>query len=321
MHVLLMYSPHSPSEEHVRRLESENRVTEVTVASSEQAALHAAPTADVILGHRYLRQVLPQTQNLQWVQSTTQGTDRLPRTELARQNVRLTRYTGSAPVVARHAVALAWAVTRRIPPATRQQASRQWSKDLGWLPLPERAIVFGTGSIGQNIARLLQGQGLSVTGVKRTVEEDLPHFNSLHDRYHWRGALTHSDWCFLALPHTSETRGMIDDQALAELPSHAVVVNVGRGEALDLDALASQLREEQLGGAALDVLPKELEPLSPSSSLWEVPHLLVTPHVAAYHPHRRRNVEQFCEEQVRRYLEGEPLLDEVDLSPSPSSRD
>jgi phosphoglycerate dehydrogenase-like enzyme len=185
---------------------------------------------------------------------------------------------------------------------------------MDWIPLPEKAVVFGTGSIGREIARLLQAQGLTVTGVKRNVEDSLPAFDALRDRHRWRDTLSDADWCFLALPHTDETRGMIGEDALAELPAHAVVVNVGRGETLRLSPLVNQLRTDRLGGAALDTLPAEKEPLDPSSPLWEVPRLVLTPHVASYHPGRRRNVERFCERQVQRYLCGEPLADEVDLA-------
>lgn len=313
MHILIMYSPHAPSEDHIRQLEAEDGITEVTVATDEQTALDAASDVEVILGHRYLRQCLPRAEKLRWVQSTTQGIDRLPCAALSNRNVQLTRYTGSAPIVARHGVSLAWAVTRRIPTASRQQLEKRWDKDLEWLPHPKRALVFGTGMVGREIARLLRAHGIRVSGVKHTVEHSLPEFDDLYDRHSWQKALSLSDWCFLALPNTPKTQNMIDAEALGALPSHAVVVNVGRGETLDLDALTEMLWEGRLGGAALDVLPAEMEPLGSSSNLWTVPRLVLTPHVASYHPQRRERVEQFCEKQVRRYTRGEPLEAVVDL--------
>lgn len=317
MHVLVMYSPHSPSEEHIQRLEAEDPITTVTVARDEETALQAAPEVDVILGHRYLRQCLSRTEELKWVQTTTQGIDRLPCRELSEQNVRLSRFTGSAPIAARHGVSLAWAVTRRIPTAARQQLQNRWNKAMEWLPHPERALIFGTGTVGREIARLLQAHDITVSGVKRTVEDNLPEFDDLYDQHSWRGALSYTDWCFLALPNTPETQNMVDREALRALPSHAVVVNVGRGETLELNALTEMLREGHLGGAALDVLPAEMEPLDASSDLWAVPQLVLTPHVASYHPRRRQKVERFCEKQVRRYLKGDPLKNVVDLEKDP----
>ena len=317
MHLLLMVSPHRPSERHIRTLGGLPGVTDVAVADDEAAARRSAADADVIVGHRYLRQSLPYAKTLEWVQSTTQGVDRLPTRKLAEKGVRLTRYTGSAATVARHAVSLAWSVVRRIPTAVRQQRRAEWRKEMDWLPTPESAIVFGTGSIGRSIGELLQAHGLSVTGVKRSVDGPLPSFDRLLGSDEWRGALTDRDLCILALPRTSETEGLLDDDALDALPSHAVVVNVGRGETLCLGPLVERLREESLGGAALDALSEAREPLSAASPLWDVPRLTLTPHVAAYHPNRQHRVERFCEAQVRRYLDGEPLVDEVDLSTVP----
>lgn len=311
MNILIMYTPHSPSEGHLRRLQALDGVDSVAVATDVASAQRGARNATLILGHRYLRQVLPHARRLNWVQTTTQGVDRLPVEAMARKGVRLTRYTGSSPVVARHAVALAWSMTRRIPTAVRRQTRREWRKDADWLPAPDRAVVLGTGAIGRRIADLLQPHGVSVDGVKRSAEASLPAFDALYDRHTWREALPGRDWCLAALPHTPETRGMIDADALDALPADALFVNVGRGETVDLDALVDALEAGRLGGAALDTLPADREPLHASSPLWDVPNLVLTPHVGAYHPNRQERVEAFCERQVERYLQGRRLQNVV----------
>lgn len=314
MHILLMYSPHRPSEQHLERLRAMDANIRLTVAESEDKAIAAAEDADVIFGHRYLRQCLPHVQRLQWVQSTTNGVDRLPCATLEERGITLTRFTGSAKGVGRHAMTLALAVTRGLPQAQRHQRRQRWDKDIPFLPAPERALVFGTGNIGRAIARLVRGIGLEVAGVKRRLDRkpsDDEDFDRLYDRHSWHAALEEVDWCFLALPHTAETTQMIDEEALRRLPDHAVVVNVGRGETLDLDGLVSVLREGCLGGAALDVLPADLEPLSSDHPLWEVPRLLITPHVAAYDPRRGEKVEAFVEAQLQRFLAQEPLKEVV----------
>lgn len=313
MHILLMYSPHQPSDQHLDRLRGMDSTITLTVAESEEEALSAAETADVIFGHRYLRQSVPHAERLDWVQSTTNGVDRLPCDALEERNVTLTRFTSSAEDVGRHALSLALSVTRDLPQAWRNQEQRRWDKDLSFLPAPERAVVFGTGNVGRAIARFVGGIGMEVAGVKRSLDGDTPdeEFDHLYDRHSWHGALETADWCFLALPYTEETVDMIDEDALRRLPDHAVVVNVGRGETLDVDALASVLQDGHLGGAALDVLPASLEPLPNDHPLWETPRLLLTPHVAAYDPRRKKKVERFIEAQLQRFLADEPLQEVV----------
>jgi phosphoglycerate dehydrogenase-like enzyme len=288
------------------------RIT-LTVAHSEQDALAAAQDAEVIFGHRYLRQCLPHADRLQWVQSTTNGVDRLPCDQLAQRGVTLTRFTGSAEDVGHHAVALAMALSRGLHEAWLHQAEQRWTKNVSFLPPPQRATVFGTGNVGSAIARFLQGMSMDITGVKRSVDPGAatPHFDRLHDRQSWMGAMKNTDWCFLALPHTEETESMLGDKALQALPDHAIIVNVGRGETLALDSLAAALANGRLGGAALDVLPDALEPLPSDHFLWTVPRLLITPHVAAYSPARKRRVEEFVESQLQRFLSGDPLEEVV----------
>lgn len=313
MHILLMYSPHRPSGRHLRRLRATDAGIRLTVAACEEEAIAAAPSADVIFGHRYLRQCLPHAEMLCWVQSTTNGVDRLPQAALEARGITLTRFTGSAKRVGHHALALALAVTRGLPQAWHRQEMQRWDKDIAFLPAPERALVFGAGNVGRAIARVVHGMGVEVAGVKRSLNQTAPNddFDRLYDRHSWHAAMTDADWCFLALPHTTETAHMIDEAALRRLPDHAVVVNVGRGETLDLNGLVSLLREGHLGGAALDVLPADLEPLPADHPLWEVPRLLITPHVAAYEPTRRERVENFVEAQLRRFLAQQPLKDVV----------
>ena len=285
MHILLMYSTHVPTKAHVDRLISAHPSIKVTVAKDEVSAIDAVHDSEVIFGHRYLKQCLPYAKKLSWIQSTASGIDRLPCAEIAQKKVLLTNMTIASPVIARHAMALAWAMTRHLPEAWRQQSTGIWNNEFKWLPHPSRAVVFGTGSIGQAIALLLNLDSISVTGVKKTVDkESILGFEDLCDRNSWIGVLPQMDWCFLALPNNRETHQLFDETALRALPKHAVLVNVGRGETLVTDDLCRVLKEGHLGGAALDVVHPE--PNGPEDLIWQTPRLLITPHVAAHHLER-----------------------------------
>ena len=318
MTLLLMYSPSPPSTAHVERLRALSPDLTVAVATSEADALAHAPTAEVILGHRYLRQVLPHAPRLRWVQSTSGDTDALPEAALAARGVVLTRFTGGASIVARHGLALAWALTRGVPALVYHQQAGRWEKALPLLPAPSRALILGTGAIGQALGRRLRADDVHVTGVKRRVDGPIPGFDALLNRSAWHRALPTTDWCFLALPNVPGTRAMVDEPALRALPPHAVVVNVGRGETLNTAALMRVLNDGHLGGAALDVVPHALDPLPPDHSLWTTPRLLLSPHVAGHDPDRHAFVEPFVEAQVARYLAGTPLRDVV-ATPRPLS--
>jgi phosphoglycerate dehydrogenase-like enzyme len=310
MRVLVTYGLFEPTDRHVQNLRA--LAGDVVVAPTEPEALAAAPQAEVMLGHRFLRQCLPSAARLRWVQSTAGGVDRLPLAELRARGIQLTRITHAAPTIARHALTLAWAIQRRIPVAVQQQAAKTWKQDFSWLPEPRTAIVFGTGSIGRAIARFLKREGLQVIGVKRTITDEVfPEFDRLLPLSSAPAALSQADWCFIALPRNRESEGWFNAKTLQLLPSHAIIVNVGRGETIVTADLCAALRAGRLGGAALDVVDPKPGPDDPT---WQTPHLLLTPHVAAHSFERQAQVERFAEEQVARYTRGEALLDTVELN-------
>jgi phosphoglycerate dehydrogenase-like enzyme len=308
-----MYSTHAPSEGHLARLAAVDRAIAPVVVRSEAEAVAQCRDAEVILGHRYLRQALPHAEELQWVQSTAGGVDRLPVATLATRGVLLTRMSIAAGTIARHALTLAWALSRQLPEWLARQARGQWDPDAVWPPTPRRALVLGAGAIGAALARLLRREGIHVTGVRRRAVEATPDFDALIAGGDWRALLPTVDWCFLALPCSGETLGLFDEAALRSLPRHAIVVNVGRGETLDTAALQKVLRDGWLAGAALDVVAPA--PAGPADPLWQTPRLVITPYVASHSRERPESIERFCEEQVGRFVRGEPLRDLVDLEP------
>jgi phosphoglycerate dehydrogenase-like enzyme len=122
--------------------------------------------------------------------------------------------------------------------------------------------------------------------------------------------LAQLDALVIAAPLTNETRGMIGDAELARLPPGAFLVNVGRGAIVDEGALIAALRSGQLAGAALDVFNEE--PLPPTSALWTLPTVVISPHCCDHTPGTDdRGLDLFLD-NLRRYVQGEPLRNVVD---------
>jgi phosphoglycerate dehydrogenase-like enzyme len=306
MRILLMYSTHQSTQGHLDRLQSLAPQLEVVVAQNESDAMEKSEKASIILGHRYLKQCLPFANNLLWIQSTAGGVDRLPQEELAEKGVILTNMTSAAETIARHAVTLAWSINRGLPNFWQQQKQGVWHQPHQWLPYPQKSLVFGMGSIGMAIAKILAAEGIEVNGVRRTPSiESIPPFKKVFYDGSWLDELSSIDWCFLALPNTPETQNLFDKRVLLHLPVHGIVINIGRGETLVTEDLCDLLSQGHLGGAALDVVfpkPKDSEDL-----VWKVPRLFITPHVASHSYERANDIERFCEQQVLNFLNNEPL--------------
>ena len=193
--------------------------------------------------------------------------------------------------VAEHALALTLAAARRLHRAFRAQLAHEWDTDIGGLqPEPSPGVfstlrgaqvtIWGYGSIGQTLQPHLSALGATVTGVGRSArrigEVEVLEESRLAEQ------LARTDVLIMILPSTPQTRGALDAEALAALPAHAWVINVGRGDAVDEPALLHALNSGGIAGAALDVTA--VEPLPADSPLWDAANLILTPHAAGGRP-------------------------------------
>ncbi len=119
-----------------------------------------------------------------------------------------------------------------------------------------------------------------------------------------------ADYVVMILPSTPETAGMIDAAALAALKPTARLINVGRGVTLDQGALATALHEGRLAGAALDVMTPE--PLPADSPLWDVPNLIISPHMSGDRTGWQQDIARLFLTNLDRFRSGQPLLNVID---------
>ncbi len=309
--ILLMHSNHPPSAEHLQRLEAALGGARVSVARSEADALEQARQAQIVFGHRYLRQIIPHAPKLRWVQSSAAGFDHLPWRELQRRDIALSLNPTNAPVIAEHVLALSWALQRRLPDAFAAQQRGEWAQPFAMLSPPRTALVLGLGQIGRAVGRRLRALGIFVIGCARSGSAEqraaCDHFVAGDA---WRAQLPQTDLLVIAVPLTDATHRLLGAAEFALLPPSAIVINVSRGAVVDTDALGAALRAGRLGGAGLDVL----EPVPPATdALWRTPNLLITPKVAAYDPQMRARFEAFSEAQLQRWLLRQPLEARADL--------
>lgn len=224
---------------------------------------------------------------LRWVQSLAAGPDNLLAAGFPASVAITSGRNFHDRTVAEHALALALGCVRRFPEAVRAQDQHRWHPGLGGAhPLHDpdrlttlleaRTLVWGFGAIGITTARLLSAFGASVRGVARSAGRregyEVITVEDLEE------ALPDTDLLVMVLPATAETRGALSAERLALLGPRAVVVNVGRGQTVDQEALAAALRAGRIAAAGLDVT--DPEPLPPDSDLWDAPNLLLTPHAA-----------------------------------------
>jgi len=277
--------------------------------------------AEVYLGFGLPREVLRAAlegpaATLRWAHTGTAGVGSLLHPELAEHGVTLTNSAGTmGPPMAESALAMMLHFARGLDVAVRAQAERRWAADDWAACAPARELggatlaMVGLGGVGRELAVRARALGMRVLAVRRSGTEGPEGVEVRAGEGALGQVLPHADYLALTLPGTAETRGLIGAAELAALPAGAVVVNVGRGEVLDEDALVDALRSGHLRGAGLDVFATE--PLPADSPLWTLPNVLITPHVSATSQRFWERESALIVENVGRYLRGETLVNQV----------
>lgn len=251
--------------------------------------------------------------NLKWFQTMWAGTDEYEGPGILPAGALFTSSSGSnRRSVAEHMLAGLLALCRRLPVYRDHQRDRQWV-DEGAVKtiLGSTVLVVGAGNIGATFAGLCRGLGAHTVGLKRTVTGPVEGFDRIYSMDHLDELLPHADVVALTLPHSPATAGLMDSRRIGLMKEDAILINSGRGSVLDQDALVTAMEAGRLWGAALDVT--EPEPLPPDSPLWDIPNLLLTPHVAGGMRLEltRKTCIQMAQDNLRRYLSGEPLMNRV----------
>ncbi len=311
-------------------------------AVSPQLTLHQHPSrrpqdlpADLLpeIEVLYTLRALPdpeQVPNLRWVQFHFAGIDHVIDHPLVSSGVQVTTLSGAAvPQMAEFAMMAMLALGHRLPRMWEDRNAKRWAEDRfqRFSPLELRGAtvgVVGYGSIGREVARLCQTFGAEVLATKRDLKhlEDTGYIpeglgdpraeipRRLYPPQALRSMVSLCDFVVVTVPLTAETRGMVDAQVLAAMKPTAFLVDISRGGVVDHGALLEALQEERIAGAALDVYP--VEPLPESSPLWEMPNVILSPHVAGASPHYMERAADLFAANLRRYISGQPLLNHFD---------
>ena len=284
----------------------------------EEAFLKMLGEAEVLYdfprGH--MKDLLAVAPNLRWVQGSMAGAGEVAELAgLVESDVVVTTASGiySGPLAEFVLMGMLQHV-KQLDRLRRDKAGKVWRQGaVGGLERKTLCVV-GMGSIGRAIATRAASFGMRVVGVKRTVregDEAWEYADELYPTEELHGALGEADFVAVTLPGTPETWHLLDAEAFAAVKQGAYFVNVGRGAAVDEAALVEALEDGRLSGAALDVF--EVEPLPAESPLWGLENVIISAHTTDVVPEliNGAQTDLFCE-NLRRYLAGEALINELD---------
>ena len=269
--------------------------------------------AEVLFATRVPPEVVKRAPRLRWIQFTSAGVDHLWQPSLGEANVAVTSTKGiHAYPMAEFVMSAILAFEKGVPRMLRSQREHRWDRFMVEELLGKTMVLLGVGEIGRGAARLAKAFGIRTIGVGRRATGDAPA-PELDERVSadaLPGILGRADYVVASLPLTARTRASINEAAFRAMKRSAIFVNVGRGKTVDEAALTRALQEGWIGAAALDVF--EQEPLPAASPLWDLPNVLVSPHMGSDTERYMDRMTEILYDNLVRYAEGRPLRNVVD---------
>ena len=273
--------------------------------------------ADVILVN-VAPELIDASSRLRWIQLGSAGFEAYLAPGVLAPSTIVTNCTGAyGPAVAEHTFAMLLSLIKRLPAYRDDQRAHVWS-DEGMVSTLSgaRVLVLGAGDIGRSFGRLCTAVGATCVGVRRHVARSTSPADSLaFERVvtmdELARELPQADVVASFLPSSDETQALVGAEFLGSMKNGAYLVNAGRGDLIDQEALRAALEDGRLAGAALDVTTPE--PLPVNDPLWDAPNLIITPHVAGFwHLHSTlERVVALATENLNRYVRGESLKNVV----------
>ena len=245
---------------------------------------------------------------LKWVQGVGAGFEQYPLHDFDREGIVLTTATGVHVCVAEGAFGLLLALTRRIADAVRDAQRREWIVREGPELAGSTIGIIGLGTIGEAFAKRAQGWDVELIGFKRHPEQ----YKGVVPRVFGPDKLLEvcrlSDVLVITMPGSADTHHLIGVEELDAL-GEGWLINVGRGSVVNEQALVAALASGRLRGAGLDVF--EVEPLPASSTLWDMPNVVITPHSAGNTPRYGERLGRIFRQNLLAFQDGMTWVNRV----------
>ena len=304
---------------------------QVVNAADEETAKQEIKDADAFFG-KITPALLENANSLRWVQSPTASLEHYIFDELVEHPCRLSNMRGIySDVIADHVMGYVLCFARNLHLYLKNQSKNKWAPvggesqrsdfvagpshvseiDRRHLHLSDCTMgVVGVGHIGAEICRRADAFGMTILGIDPVCREVPSIVADVWQPDQLPQLLEQSDFVVIAAPHTPETYKLFGRDQFQQMKSTAYLVNIGRGVIVDLAEVTNALENGEIAGAALDVF--EIEPLPSDHALWNLPNVIITPHIAAASTHIARRHTETLLENIRKFVVGEDPLTLVD---------
>jgi phosphoglycerate dehydrogenase-like enzyme len=284
---------------------------------NEQEAAAAMRGAQAIIGYCN-RDIVAAGESLHWIQLFSAGSEGCAAIPALRERKILVTNmrAASGPGIAEHAIAMLLAFTRGLNVYLPTQRNAVWNdqavpRSQTWELSGRTMLVVGLGGIGSEVAKRAHALGMRVVATRATEQPRPDYVEVVGKPQDLLTLAARADAVVNAAPLTPQTTGMFDARFFATMKPNAYFINVGRGRSAVTADLVEALRSKRIAGAGLDVM--DPEPLPADHPLWQMPNVIITPHVAASSDRVFARVLAIVQENLRRYVAGDKVLSVVDV--------
>ncbi len=261
--------------------------------------------ADVLItfGAHMADHVLENGTRLRWIQALGTGVDGICDRPALKPGVTVTNMHGlHGESMSESALLSMLALARSLPRSLASQARHAWDRFTVKLVSGKTVGILGVGAIARDLAPRCKALGMTVIGIT-SARRELPGFDRMAGRDELRAVAPELDFLILLTPFSEQTRGIVNASVLAAMKRSAFLVNLARGGVVDEPALVEALRRGTLAGAALDVFATE--PLPEDHPFWDMPNVIITPHLGGFHDEYAEKALPVIEENLARFLAGD----------------
>ena len=271
--------------------------------------------AHIIIGNPPVHMV-KECKKLKWLQLNSAGADMFIKEGILPEGVKLTNATGAYGLaISEHMIGALLSIYKKLYLYRDNQNNNLW-KDEGEVKSIYgcTALIIGLGDIGGEFAKRVKALGGYTIGIRRSDTSKPEYLDELYLMDKIDEVLPKADVVALSLPGTKETYKLFSKERIAKMKKDSVLLNVGRGTAIDTEALCDALEEGRLLGAALDVT--DPEPLSKDHRIWDIKNAIITPHISGdYHlKETHERIVRIATHNLECFIKGKELKNIVDFS-------
>jgi phosphoglycerate dehydrogenase-like enzyme len=298
---LLILDPFA--DEYKKALQSKFPEISIHAARKEDEVGDFIEKADILLLIRISHELIKKASNLKWIQALTTGVDYIISLPSLKKDVIITSTRGiHGPQVSEMAFLLMLALNRNFSQVVRNQDRGVWERWPGKLLWKKKVGILGVGVIGEEVARKCKAFGMEVFGID-IIRRELDCIDAFYGPEEIGKVAGDLDYFVIVAPRTPQTEKMIGAKVLSSMKPTSFLINLGRGEIVDEDALIQALDSQKIAGAALDTFCTE--PLPKDHPFWRMKNVIVSPHVGGMSNIYVTQALSVFEENLRRFLKRE----------------